>query len=343
MARKSRFILVAVAIVLAGAAIVIWRGPMSGIAVSLFERNGGADGQLVLYGNVDIREVELSFRQTGRLISMTVDEGDRVKTGERVAEIDPEPFRDAVSVAEADVLQAEAELEKLRRGNRPQEIAQAEAAVNQAAATYDNAERQLERRKKLAASGYSPQSTLDDAQAARDQAAAALASAKENLALMKAGARSEDISAAEARLAAAKASLAQAKTALGDTRLVAPSNAVVLSRVREPGSMVSMGQPVYSLSLTDPVYVRAYVDEANLGRVAPGTKVTVRTDSSSVAYEGQIGFVSPRAEFTPKTVETTELRTDLVYRLRIVIANADDGLRQGMPVTVYVNAPAEGS
>jgi HlyD family secretion protein len=113
-----------------------------------------------------------------------------------------------------------------------------------------------------------------------------------------------------------------------------------MSRVLEPGSMVTSQTPVYTLSLPDPVYVRAYAAEPQLGQVAPGTPVQVTTDSSSQVYRGHIGFVSPKAEFTPKTVETTALRTDLVYRLRIIIPKSDEGLRQGMPVTIQVAAPA---
>lgn len=299
---------------------------------------GDADAPLVLYGNVDIREVELAFRQPGRLVTMAFEEGDRVRAGAVMAELDPEPYRDAVAVAKAEVRRARAELEKLRRGNRPQEIAQAEAAVRQAEATFRNAERDYKRKNTLLPSNAVSQTAVDTARTARDESAAALASRRHALALLKAGARREDIAAGEAKLAAAKASLAQAQTALADTRLVSPADAVVLSRVREPGSMVSRSTPVYTLSLRDPVYVRAYVSEPDLGRLAPGTKVRVRTDSSDKVYVGQIGFISPRAEFTPRSVETTDLRTDLVYRLRIVVTNADDGLRQGMPVTVLVDA-----
>ena len=107
--------------------------------------------------------------------------------------------------------------------------------------------------------------------------------------------------------------------------------------MREPGSMVASSTPVYSLSLRDPVYLRAYVGEADLGRIAPGTQVRVHTDSSATVYHGQIGFISPRAEFTPKTVETADLRTDLVYRLRVVVSGDNQGLRQGMPVTIDVD------
>ncbi|MGE4305820.1 MAG: HlyD family efflux transporter periplasmic adaptor subunit, partial [Novosphingobium sp.] len=137
---------------------------------------------------------------------------------------------------------------------------------------------------------------------------------------------------------AAQAARAQAATALADTTLLAPSTGTIIARVREPGSMVVSQSPVYSLSLDRPVYVRAYVGESDLGRIAPGMRVRVRSDSSDKTYQGQIGFISPRAEFTPKTVETTDLRTDLVYRLRIVVTNADAALRQGMPVTIEVDA-----
>lgn len=305
-------------------------------------RNHEPNGPLVLYGNVDIRQVELAFRQPGRLVAMAFEEGDMVKAGAVMAEIDAQPYRDALAAAEAEVQGARAELEKLRRGSRPQEIAEAEASVRRAKAVLRNAEVDFKRQAALGANGSASQRIVDAARAARDQAKAVLASARQALALRREGPRREDIAAAEARLAAARASAAQARTALADTRLVSPADATVLSRVREPGSMVGPSTPVYTLSLRDPVYVRAYVSEPNLGRIAPGTKVTVRTDSSDAAYHGQIGFISPRAEFTPKSVETPDLRTDLVYRLRIVVAKPDAGLRQGMPVTIRVAANAHG-
>lgn len=301
------------------------------------DRKHAADGSIVLYGNVDIREVEMAFRQSGRLVWMAFDEGDRVQGGELLAELDAQPFREAVAVAEGTAQQAKAELEKFRRGFRRQEIAEAEQAVRKAEAALAYANGELQRQNAVVGSGATTRNAYDQARSARDQAAADLASARENLGLRREGYRREDIAAAEARLATATASLTQAKTALGDTRLFAPTRqATVLSRIREPGSMVNAATPVLTLALSEPVYVRAYVGERDLGRVVPGTRVTVRTDSSDRAYEGQVGFVSPRAEFTPKSVETTELRTDLVYRLRIVVANADERLRQGMPVTVHI-------
>ncbi len=313
-----------------------------GAAYLWMQRADRHTGPLRLYGNVDIREVQLAFRQPGRVAEMAFDEGDAVSAGARMAVLDAQPYRDALAAAEASVQVAQAELAKLRRGLRPQEITQAREALKQAQAVALDTERNYQRQSSLLASGASSQRTVDAARAARDQAAAGVEAAKAALSQASEGFRKEDIVAAQARLAAAQSAQAQAATALADTELRAPSNGTVIARVREPGSMVASQSAVYSLSLDKPVYVRAYVGEPDLGRIAPGTAVRVKRDSSDKVYRGQIGFISPRAEFTPKTVETTDLRTDLLYRLRIVIdeTDSDPALRQGMPVTVEVDAKA---
>lgn len=291
---------------------------------------------LTLYGNVDIREVDLGFRVAGRLLELKVDEGDRVTAGQPLGTIDAQPYRDALAVAEARARQAEANLRKMERGFRPQEIQQAQAAVREAQAAFANAERDLQRQQSLRESGASSQRSLDAALARHDETQARLISAREALALAREGFRREDIAAAEAEHAAAIAQRDQATTQLGDTVLKAPSDGTILARVREPGAMLQVGAPVYTLSIDRPVYVRAYVGEPDLGKIAPGAKAFVMTDTHAKRYQGQVGFISPRAEFTPKSVETTDLRTDLVYRLRIVVTDADESLRQGMPVTVHV-------
>lgn len=326
-ATKRAIVIAAVAIVAVGAGWLWMQHP------------GNDNGLLRLYGNVDIREVNLAFRQPGRVAEMMFDEGDAVTASTRVATLDAQPYQEALVVAEADVRVARAERDKLRRGLRPQEIVQAQEALQQALAVATDAERNYYRQNSLLASGASSQRTVDAARAVRDQATAGVKAAEAALSQAKEGFRSEDIAAAEARLAAAEAARAQAATALADTALLAPSAGTVIARVREPGSMVASQSTVYSLSLDAPVYVRAYVGEPDLGRIAPGKQVRVYSDSSEIAYRGQIGFISPRAEFTPKTVETTDLRTDLVYRLRIVIydADANAALRQGMPVTIEVD------
>ncbi|GAA4811810.1 UPF0194 membrane protein [Marinicella pacifica] len=324
--KKGRILLVL--IIIAVTAVSVWW-------FVLREQND--DSTLRLYGNVDIREVELAFRQPGRLTEMLFDEGDQVNAGEIMAQLDGGPYRDKLAAAKAELQAAQAELDKLHSGNRPQEVLQAEATVAQTQANYHEAERNYQRQSALLESGATSQRAVDAALAMRNQSAANLASAKAALSLVEAGFRDEDIAAGEARVAVAQAAVAQAERALADTDLVAPSDATVLARVREPGSMVASNSTVYSLSLRDPVYVRAYVSEPNLGHIAPGTQVRVFTDSSDQAYQGQIGFISPRAEFTPKSVETTDLRTDLVYRLRITVTDANQDLRQGMPVTVEVD------
>lgn len=300
-------------------------------------RQNGAPTALVLHGNVDIREVDLAFRQAGRVTSLKFDEGARVSRGELLAELDPGPFEDALALARANRAQARADLAKARHGSRAQEISQANAAVQQASAALKEAESNLARQTTLAETGAASERTLEAARSARDQARAALVSAEQALALRREGTRAEDIEAAEARLAATEAQFSQAQTALSDTRLLAPSDGLISARVREVGSMVSGNVPIYTLSLQEPIYVRAYVSQTQLTHVQPGSAVTVTADGTPEAFKGTIGFISPKAEFTPKSVETAELRTDLVYRVRIVLPGAAKALRQGMPVTVTLD------
>ena len=134
----------------------------------------------------------------------------------------------------------------------------------------------------------------------------------------------------------AEASEDIADTAFNDTALKAPTDGVILIRITEPGTLLSAGTPVYTISLNNKMWARAYIKETDLGRIKIGTKVKIYTDSADKVYHGHVGFVSPTAEFTPKNIETASLRTDLVYRLRIVIDDADDNLKQGMPVTIKV-------
>lgn len=322
----KRILIITVILLAAGSAVFSW--------VLHTEQD---ESLLYLYGNVDIREVQLAFRQPGRVAQMMFDEGDAVVAGTRMATLDAQPYQEAFATAEASVRVAQAELAKMRRGLRPQEIIQAQEVLNQAQAVARRAERDYVRLSRLLPSKASSQQDVDNARAARDQAIAGVKAAKAALSQAREGFRKEDIAAAEAQLAAAMATRDQAATALADTELFAPSDGTVITRIREPGSMVVSQSAVYNLSLDKPVYVRAYIGETALGRIAPGTPVQVRSDSSKKIYHGQIGFISPRAEFTPKTVETTDLRTDLVYRLRIVVSDADAALRQGMPITIEVD------
>jgi HlyD family secretion protein len=296
--------------------------------------------QTTLYGNVDIRQVQLGFRVSGRVAEMNFDEGDSVKPGDLLARLDAKPYEDAVAAQSAQVANLRATLDKLVAGPRAAEIAQARAQLEEQIADQENAKLAFERAFKLRPGQTISEAALDNARANRDTAQARVASARQALQLLEEGTRAEDIAAARANLAGAEANLSAAKTSLVDTELKAPAAGVILSRLREPGAIVATSDIIFVLSLDRPVWVRAYVPEPMLGRIHPGLEVTVTSDSApDKPYRGKIGFISPVAEFTPKSVETPELRTDLVYRLRIIVDEPNPGLRQGMPVTVHIPEP----
>ena len=298
-------------------------------------RASGTAGDATLYGNVDIREVALAFRVGGRVADIQVDEGSIVHAGDLIASLDPEPLQDSVRVAEAAVAALSAHNAMLHKGYRAEDVAQAQARLEAARAALKDADFQLSRQKVMVPDGAAPQRTLDTAQSVRDQAAANVKAAEENHRELTAGYRREEVAESDGQLAQAQANLETARLALKDAKLIAPSDGVILTRAVEKGSMVQAGGPGFSLTLTNPVWARVYVNETQLGRFNSGTKVTLHSDSHpDKTYHGVVGFVSPTAEFTPKTVETADLRTSLIYRLRVVVADADNQLRQGMPVTV---------
>jgi HlyD family secretion protein len=298
-------------------------------------RSHGEARHPTLFGNVDIREVNLAFRTGGRVADIKVDEGDPVKAGDLIASLDPEPLRDAVANAEAAVAATGAHAAMLHRGYRSEDVEQARARLEAARAALREAEEQLVRQQAMVPSGAAPQRTLDSAVSQRDQAAAQVRTAEQSLRELTAGYRKEEIAEADGQLRQAQASLESARLNLRDAQLIAPSDGVILTRAVEKGSMVAAGTPGFSLTLTSPVWARAYVSETELGRFNSGTRVLLSTDlHPDKPYHGVVGFVSPTSEFTPKSVETSDLRTSLVYRLRIVVQDADVQLRQGMPVTV---------
>lgn len=243
---------------------------------------------ITLYGNVDVRQVDIGFRVSGRVVGMPYDEGELIAPGTLIAELDNQPYEDQVR-------EAIGSLESIRTN-------------------LANAQKILDRRQELI-SGNDGSISMEDYEntlATRDSLAA--------------------------NLKQAEAALGVANTNLSDTKAYAPAEGIILTRIREPGTVVKVGDPVYTLSLTSPVWIRAYIPEPLLGVVYPNMEAEVFTDSKDgKPYKGHVGFISPVSEFTPKTVETTQLRTDLVYRLRIIADNPDHGLRQGMPVTVKLH------
>jgi HlyD family secretion protein len=295
-----------------------------------------------MWGNVDVHQVELAFRVSGRIARLDVDEGDRVAPGTELAQLDRVPFETEVAAATAQVAMAQAQFDKATRGFRSEEIAQAAAAVRQREADLANAKVTDERLRGLYPQGAVTRQDMDNADARVRESDAQLASAREQLALVTRGSRIEDIQTQEANLAAAKANLERARTAFDDATLLAPSSGVVSVRAREVGAIVQAGQTIYTVALNDPVWIRAYVPQPRLGRIKPGMPVKIEIDSvPGRQFDGTVGFISPEAEFTPKSVQTEQVRDDLVFRLRIVAKDPDNVFRQGMPVTVRV--PAAGA
>jgi HlyD family secretion protein len=239
--------------------------------------------QITLYGNVDVKEVSAAFRVAGRLKNLFFDEGDVVKKGDLLAQLESDTFANDLELAKANLDATKAQLE--------------------------NAQKKFARVKELFENDSASKQEFDN----------------EKFALNELKAQSES----------QKVRVKIAQTAFEDTSLRAPLDAFVMTRAFEIGSMLTPNQSVYELSLTNQAYVRAYVDEQDLGKISNGIAVKIYTDSGS-EYDGQVGFISPKAEFTPKSVETSSLRTSLVYRLRIEVKNPDSKLKQGMPVTIFL-------
>jgi HlyD family secretion protein len=312
---------------------------MAGVGFWYVKRieQSGTTKQIVLYGNVDIRQIQLAFHGTGRIQKLTVQEGDYVKTGDLVAEIDPVRYEASVAKAAAEVAAQKQVLARLVAGTRPEEIREAQARVKAAESKREEAKLVYERTKMLFGHKTVPKQKLDDAEAAFESARADLDAVRQALALAVKGPREEDIAAAKAQVEAGEAALRLAERELADTKLYAPAPGVIQDRILEPGDMAFPETPVFTLALTNPIWVRTYVEEPDLGKIGPGMKAQVTTDSyPGKIYRGWIGFISPTAEFTPKEVQTTELRSKLVYRIRVYSCNPEGELRLGMPVTVTI-------
>jgi HlyD family secretion protein len=303
--------------------------------------------ELVLRGNMDVRQVELAFDASGRVEQVLVNEGDPVTRGAVLARLDTERLRLQLVQAEAQADAQRSQLAKLRAGSRPEEIRQAAALRDEAQVAVQDARQVYQRQQDLVARNFVSQQQVDSARYALDAAQKRLTAAEEAHRLAVLGPRKEDIAAAEASLAAQDAGVARLRHDIAEGELRAPSAGIVESRVLEPGDMASPQKPVLTLALTDSMWARVYLPETALGRVPKGARATIRTDSHpDKAYAGWVGYVSPTAEFTPKSVETEELRTSLVYQARVFACAGKEALRQGMPVTVtiaYDQPPGTGS
>jgi HlyD family secretion protein len=299
-------------------------------------RQSAAD-ELALYGNVDLRQVNLAFNNSERIAAVLVQEGDRVYQGQLLARLDTSRLEPQVAQAAAQAAAQRQAVERLHNGSRPEEIAQAKANLESAKADAANARIQLDRNRRLIATQAVSRQDFDNAQAAWEVAQAKVAVNQKALDLVVAGPRKEDIAQAEAQLRANEAQLAFLQQQLKDAELFAPMDAVVRTRLLEPGDMATPQKPVFSLAITDPKWVRVYVSDPDLGKVGPGMAASVTVDSfQDQRFDGWVGFVSPVAEFKPKTVQTEELRTSLVYEVRVFVKDPRGELRLGMPATVHL-------
>lgn len=310
-----------------------------GIFAFLYELQRDVDEtHLELMGNIDVRQVNLAFKVDGRIDTLKVDEGDSVKVDDVIATLDKSYFNDELRVMRARRDNQAANLAKLVHGSRPEEIAQARAQTEDREAALTKAKEDFARGQSLVEKGGVSRQEFDRYQSTLDSAEAQLKAAKESQRLVEIGPRQEDIEMARAVLAEQDAMIVQSERRLADSDLVAPNDGIILTRARERGAIVQPGETVMALTLASPVWVRTYVDERDLGLVKPDMTAQVITDSEpDKPYKAKIGFISPTAEFTPKSVETRSRRTDLVYRMRVVVDNPDAGLRQGMPVTVRLD------
>lgn len=300
--------------------------------------SGRSAGVLTLYGNVDQRQVRLAFIDSERVAEVLVEEGAVVQPGQVLARLETRRLRDAIAVAEGNVKAAEAALARLHNGTRPEEIAQVRAAVASAEADLAFASQQYARYtgiwQKSGGSAVSKQD-VDQARLQLNVAKARLKQEQEGLRLAEIGPREEDIAEAAATLLTRKNTLAELRNRLADAELKSPGVCVVRSRLLEPGDIASPERPAFSLAVLTPKWIRAYVSEPDLGRIRPGMAARVITDSHpGKPVAGTLGFIASVAEFTPKTVQTEDLRTALVYEVRVYVEDPDDRLRLGMPATV---------
>jgi len=324
---KKIFVIIAIIALAAVAAMVI------------SHRSSAVKGEIRVSGTVEATTVELSFKAGGRLSRRLVDEGMQVTAGQTVALLEDDELKQELVGRTADEKSLRAALADLQAGSRREEIAQGEAALNRMKADADKLARDAERAENLFTREVIARMELDAARAARDASAAAVREAEQRLKLLKAGPRPDAVRQARARLDASSAGLALAETRLGQAVLTTPLTGLVLAKHAEPGEMLAAGTPVVTVARMDEVWVRGYIPEVEVGRVAIGQRAHVTADAwPGRILEGRVSFISSEAEFTPKNVQTEKERVKLVYRIKVTLPNPKGELKPGMPVDAVIVA-----
>jgi HlyD family secretion protein len=313
--------------------LILIAAGIAGLLFYLFNReNRGRNSLIKVSGNIETTEVDIGFKIAGRIVNLSVQEGDWIEKGKVLARLDDEDLRQRLELARATLKSAQARLDKLMAGSRPEEIREAEASLHQSQFDFENKQTNYERMKVLFERGVIPKETLDNAETGFKIAKASMQRAKENYQLVKEGPRKEDIEDAKAQVEQARASLKLTETQLSYTVLYSPLSGVVLVKSGEIGEVVNPGTSILTLADIENVWLKAYIPETDLSRVKWGQEVMVTTDlRPQKVYKGKISFISSQAEFTPKQIQTEKERVTLVYRIKIDIPNPDRELKPGMP------------
>jgi len=298
----------------------------------------GNPNQIELSGNIEAHESLVSFKVTGRVVALPVDEGQAVKMGDLVARLDSDDYRQQVVMDEATSRVRDSQLALGLAGSRQQDIEAARQAVADAKADLDQKKQDLERYDALSQKDEIPMQTRDQAATAVTRAQTAYARAQETLSELIEGTRKEELAVDRASVREAHRNTEMARIRLSYTTLAAPFDGVILVRQAELGEVVSPGTPIITLADLDHIWLRVYLPETDLGKVHWGQDVSVATDTfPGKRYHGKIGVISADAEFTPKSVQTEKERVTLVYGIKVDLDNPNHELKPGMPADAYVD------
>lgn len=319
--------------------VIIIITAVSVIAYNRFEKRMAGNGETIrVSGNIEITDAETGFRIPGKVEKRLVSEGEKIRAGDIIARLESSDLEKEKALREAEVRLAASILAELDAGSRPEEIAQAGAAVKSLEAEAERLKLDFARQKGLHQRKVISDREYETSRAAYQASMERLKEAGEKLSLYEKGPRSEKIDQARANLQHAKAALDLAETRLGYAEIKSPLSGVVLSHHVEAGEYVSAGTPVVTVGDMEHAWLRAFIGETDLGRIKQGQKAYITTDTwPDRKFEGKISFVSSQAEFTPKTVQTEKERVKLVYRIKIDIPNPDMELKPGMPADAEID------
>lgn len=306
-------------------------------------RRNGARNAIQVSGNIEATQTEIAFRIPGKLLERPVDEGQTVQEGQLLARLDAKDLEQTLAMRQAESAVAHSALTALLAGSRKEEVEATQAALDQATADLKRLEPDEARIRDLHEKGIVSARDYEAVRAALEAARARARQVERQYALVKKGPRKEDIAQGQARDEQARQALALAQTQLGFATVTAPFSGIVLSKNVEPKEYVAPGTAVVTLGDLSHVWLRAYIDETDLGRVKVGQKVALTTDSyAGKRYEGRVSFIASEAEFTPKSVQTKKERVKLVYRIKIEVPNPSLELKPGMPADAEILTGEEG-